>query len=240
MLKTRTSSSDAKNSGTIARNSVPKVPSSAKCEVEEQVKKIRQSFLKGITSLVFILEAKNEYSKGHSQRVSDVAVAIAEKLGMPQNEVEQIRIAGLVHDIGKVGISEMVLNKKDQLTKEEFRHIASHSVLGERILKPIVDDKEILAMVRHHHEHYDGTGYPDGLTARNIPVGARILAIADAYDAMTSRRPYRKVLNSILTYAELKKHAGIQFDPIIVNAFFETQKQMVASKDVRQAAIIYS
>ena len=209
-------------------------------KVEEQVKKIRQSFLNAITSLVFTLEAKDPYTRGHSQRVAKVAVDIAMELGMPQYMVEQIRIAGLVHDIGKVGVREMVLNKKDQLTVKEFMHIASHSTVGERILSPIFDDIEILKIVRHHHEKYDGTGYPDGLEADNIPAGARIIAVADAYDAMTSARPYRKALTDLAIAAEMRMHMGTQFDPVAVNAFIETRKRLVKSGPPKQAAVIYS
>ncbi|MFC2066394.1 HD-GYP domain-containing protein [Chloroflexota bacterium] len=209
-------------------------------KADEQAGKIRQSFLDAFASLVFILEAKSAYTSGHSQRVSRIAVGIANRLGMPQHNVEQIRMAGLLHDIGKVGVSETILTKQDQLTKEEFMHIASHSTVGEQILRPVVDDREILKMVRHHHEHYDGTGYPDGLKARNIPIGARILAVADAYDAMTSARPYRKAMTVLLTSLEVKRHAKTQFDPAVVNAFIGTLQTVSKPTPPKQAVVIYS
>ena len=195
-------------------------------QIEDPAKIIRQSFLDAIISLVITFEAKSEYTIYHSQKVARMSVNIANKLGMPPDKAEQIRIAGLVHDIGNVGVSELILNKQGQLTRGEFMQIFSHSTIGERLLRPIVNDKEILQMVKHHHERYDGTGYPDGLKADNIPIGARIIAVADAYDAMTSERPYRKGLSVVLTSLELKKHAGSQFDPIVVNAFFQTLKRV--------------
>lgn len=216
-------------------------------KVEEQTQKIRSSFLNSIKSLAFALEAKDKYTSGHSQRVAEMAVATARELGMPGDEVEKIRFAGLVHDIGKMGVRESVLNKPGELTNEEYHQIISHCAIGERILSPIMEDKDILEMVRHHHERYDGTGYPDGLSGEQIPQGAnilavaeactniscdeaskgklsrgaRILAVADAYDAMTSDRPYRKAMSPQHACGELQKGKGKQFDPVIVDAFLE-------------------
>jgi putative nucleotidyltransferase with HDIG domain len=216
-------------------------------KIRQQAEKIRESSLNSITSLVYALEAKDKYTSGHSQRVTEMATAVARQLGMPHDEVERIRLAGLVHDIGKIGVRESILNKAGMLTEEEYRHIASHCEIGERILSPIMEDKEILDMVRHHHERYDGTGYPDGVSAEQIPQGAsilaiaeacinispdeasktklsrgaRILAVADAYDAMTSDRPYRKAMSPQDAGAELEKGKGGQFDPVIVDAFLQ-------------------
>jgi len=136
-------------------------------KVKEQTQRIRESFLNSIKSLAYALEAKDKYTGGHSQKVAEVAVAIALELGMPEDKVEKIKLAGLVHDIGKIGVSESVLNKPGKLTDDEYRHIISHPEIGERILSPVVDDGEILDTVRHHHEHYDGTGYPDGLSVES-------------------------------------------------------------------------
>lgn len=214
-------------------------------KVSEQAKKIQDSFLRAIAALVYALEAKDKYSSGHSQRVANIAAAIAEKLNMSPDSIEKIRLAGLVHDIGKIGVREAVLNKPGKLTGEEYQHIISHCEIGERILIPIVEDKEILNMVRHHHEHYDGAGYPDGLSGEQIPQGAKILAVAeaylngsgdrtrsevlsqdasilavaDAYDAMTSTRPYRAALPLEAVLEEIKRGAGTQFDPVVVKAF---------------------
>jgi len=190
-------------------------------KVEEQAKRIRKSFLNAITALAYALEAKDRYTSGHSQRVTEMSVAIARELKMPRGKVEKIRLAGLIHDIGKIGIRESVLNKPGSLTDDEYGHIKSHPELGEHILAPIVEDKEILGMVRHHHECYDGRGYPDGLGGEQIPLGARIMAVADAYDAMTSERPYREAMGTEAACEEIKRCTGTQFDPVVVAAFLK-------------------
>jgi len=189
--------------------------------VGEQTEKIRNSFFQAVTALVHALEAKDIYTSGHSQRVSDLSVAICNKMRLPQPITEKIKMAGLVHDIGKIGIKENILNKPTGLTDEEFKQVCHHPEIGEYILAPIVNDTEILQLVRSHHERYDGTGYPDRIKGSQIPLGTRILAVADAYDAMTSDRPYRKAMSSQIAFQEIKSKAGTQFDPEIVAALFE-------------------
>jgi putative two-component system response regulator len=174
-------------------------------KVEEQAQKIRASFFNAVTALAYALEAKDVYTSGHSQRVTEISVAIAEHLGLPKETIEKIRLAGLVHDIGKIGVREVMLNKPDSLSDEEFEHVRLHSETGERILEPIVDDEEILKAVRHHHERYDVKGYPDGLRAEQIPRLARIIAVADTFDAMTSERLYRKALTIEAACAEVER-----------------------------------
>ncbi|AGG07689.1 chemotaxis protein CheY [Dehalococcoides mccartyi] len=188
-------------------------------KIKDQAEKIRSSFFNAITSLAYALEAKDSYTIGHSQRVAETSVAIAGAMELPFATVEQIRLAGLVHDIGKIGIRSACLNKAGNLTEEEYNHIKTHPSVGERILSPITEDHEILKIVRHHHEHFNGRGYPDGLKGEEIPLGARIMALADAYDAMTSLRPYRKAMTDIEAWEELKRCSGIQFDPEIVAVF---------------------
>jgi putative two-component system response regulator len=190
-------------------------------KVEEQAHKIRASFFNAITALAYALEAKDVYTSGHSQRVTDISVAIARHLGLDKETIEKIRLAGLVHDIGKIGVRESVLNKPGSLSDKEFRHVRLHSETGERILKPIVDDGEILKAVRHHHERYDGAGYPDGLKGEQIPQLARIIAVADTFDAMTSERPYRKAMTPQEACAEVERCRGTQFDPEAASAFLE-------------------
>jgi len=189
--------------------------------VEEQAQKIRASFFNAVTALAYALEAKDVYTSGHSQRVTEISVAIAEHLGLPEEGIEKIRLAGQVHDIGKIGVRESVLNKPGSLTDEEYKHVRLHSETGEHILKPIVEDKEILKAVRHHHERYDGAGYPDGLKGERIPLLARIIAVADTFDAMTSERPYRKALTKEAACAEVERCRGTQFDPEAADAFLE-------------------
>lgn len=197
-------------------------------KVEEQAQKIRASYFNAVTALAYALEAKDVYTSGHSQRVTEISVAIAEHLKLPKETIEKIRLAGLVHDIGKIGVREAVLNKPDSLSDEEYEHVRLHSVTGERILKPIVDDEDILKAVRHHHERYDGTGYPDRLKGEQIPQLARIISVADTFDAMTSERPYRKALTNEAACAEVERCRGTQFDPEAADAFLEVWR--VATK----------
>jgi HD-GYP domain-containing protein (c-di-GMP phosphodiesterase class II) len=183
------------------------------------MKKLLKPVPDSITSLVAALEARDEYISGHSRRVAGMAVLLALELDIPRSQVVKIGLAGLLHDIGKIGINESVLKKQGELSDDEYLHIASHSVIGENILKSVIDDREILMMVRHHHERYDGKGYPDGIAGQEIPVGAKILAVADTYDAMTSDRPYRRAVSPRIAFAEIRREANIQLDPGIVEAF---------------------
>ena len=200
--------------------------------VVEQTKEIRDSYLNAITALVHALEAKDKYTSGHSQRVAELAVATAGELGMSLESIEKIRLAGLVHDIGKIGLHESVLHKPSTLTEEEFEEVKSHCDVGERILSPVIKDEEILDMVRHHHEWVDGSGYPDGLSGEKMLLGARVLALADAYDAMTSERPYRPVMTDKDACAEIAGGKRTQFDPEVVDAFLRIKEKQSGSADV--------
>ncbi len=172
-----------------------------------------------IYALAATVDAKDSYTYGHSRKVSEYAVAMAEAANMPQDRVATIRAAGLLHDIGKLGIPDSILNKKTPLTDDEWKPIREHPELGVEILRHVIDLVYCLPAILHHHEHYDGSGYSSGLKGENIPTEARILAIADAYDAMTSLRPYRKQLSSQEAIDELKRCAGTHFDPELVNLF---------------------
>lgn len=200
-------------------------------KVEEQAKRIRAALLNAITALANALEAKDVYTSGHSQRVAETSVAIARELALPHDRIERIRLAGLIHDIGKIGVRESVLNKPGKLTDDESQHIRQHSVIGEHILAPVVGDEEILKTVRHHHERYDGSGYPDGLRGEQIPLGARILAVADTFDAMTSGRPYRQAMSADAACAEIKRCAGTQFDSEVADAFLRLRASRLHSRD---------
>jgi response regulator RpfG family c-di-GMP phosphodiesterase len=197
--------------------------------VEAQARRIRASFLSAVTALAYALEVKDRYTSGHSQRVAEISVTMGKALSMPQKSIEKVRLAGLIHDIGKIGIRESVLNKPSRLTEEEFQHVKCHPEIGEHILNPIVDDEEILMIVRHHHERYDGNGYPDRLSSEQIPLGARILAVADSYDAMTSERPYRKAMSTEMACAEVERCTGTQFDPEAAEAFLRTRNLVQSS-----------
>ena len=192
-------------------------------KIIEQSGRIRASFLNSIRSLVYALEAKDQYTSGHSQRVADISAAIARELHLPQDSIDKIVLAALVHDIGKIGIKESILNKPDKLTEEEFREVQKHPEIGERIMGPVADDEEILTYIRNHHCFFNGKGYPDHLKGYQIPMGARILAVADSYEAMTSERRYRKALSESESIAELIKGKNVQFDPEVVDAFIRSK-----------------
>jgi len=172
-----------------------------------------------IESFVQTLEARDSYTAGHSQRVSDLAASLARELHVPEAEVTIIHIAGDLHDIGKVGIPDGILLKSGRLSPSEFEIIQKHATLGHDILKGVKGLEDVALMVRHHHERYDGRGYPDGLRGEDIPLGARIIAIADSFDAMTSNRTYRPVMSVEAALAELWRERGRQFDPYLAACF---------------------
>jgi diguanylate cyclase (GGDEF)-like protein/putative nucleotidyltransferase with HDIG domain len=178
-----------------------------------------------VTSLAFAIDAKDHYTQGHSQKVSAYSVMIAQALGLTPVELEEIRLAGLLHDIGKVGIPEAILNKSGPLDATEWETMKTHTDLGARILEPLKPMIRIREMVRHHHEFYDGTGYPLRLEGDQIPYGARVIAIADAYDTITSERTYKKARTPEDAFAELERCAANQFDPEIVRVFIDTMRR---------------
>lgn len=185
-----------------------------------QAQRIEDIFLASIHSLVDALELRDTYTHGHSIRVSRYSVLIARELGMPDEFVRQVELGGRVHDIGKIGVREQVLHKASPLTEEEYRHVMEHPVTGWRTLQPLLRDHAIaLNVVRSHHERWDGKGLPDGLEGDAIPLEARIAAVADTFDAMTSHRPYRSSVPVDLTLQEIVDHGGTQFDARVVDAF---------------------
>lgn len=188
--------------------------------VAAQARRIEELFLASIKSLADALEVKDPYTHGHSIRVSRYSTVIANALGLPTEYVRQIELGGRVHDIGKIGVREAVLNKPGPLTDEEYAHIMTHPVVGWRILSPLFDENPIaLTVVRSHHERFDGRGIPDGLRGEDIPLEARIAAVADTFDAMTSVRPYRPGAPVAATVSELRRCSGTQLDPRCVDAF---------------------
>jgi diguanylate cyclase (GGDEF)-like protein/putative nucleotidyltransferase with HDIG domain len=185
-----------------------------------------QAVLDTVTSLAFAIDAKDHYTQGHSQKVSAYAALIAEALNMNDAEIEEIRLGGVLHDIGKVAIPENILNKSGPLNPEEWETMKSHVRFGAKILDPLAPLARIREMVLHHHEFFDGSGYPDSLAGQNIPLGARIIAVADAYDTITSDRTYKKGRSSPEALAELERCANAQFDGAIVEAFVRTMRQL--------------
>lgn len=194
--------------------------------VSEKTTELRETFVGAISSLAEALDAKDPYTNGHSKRVALICEVIAGAMKLDEKKTERIRLASALHDLGKIGVPEAILNKAGKLTDEEFGIVKTHSVRGERIIEPFVKDKGIREIVRHHHERYSGGGYPDGIIGPDIPVGARIMAIADAYDAMTSDRSYRKAMSPKMAESELAACSGKQFDPEIVEIFLQVCDQM--------------
>lgn len=184
--------------------------------VREQARRLERLYLSGVHSLVRALEAKDPHTRGHSDRVADFAAALAAEVGGV--DAETVRVGAQLHDIGKIGVMSAVLWKPGPLTADEHAHVRTHPVVGEQILAPMLDEQVILAIVRHHHERWDGAGYPDGLRGAETPLAARIVAVADAYDAMTTSRPYRIARTPAQAIAEIEAEAGTQFDPDIAAA----------------------
>jgi len=190
-------------------------------KVEEQTGEIRKIFLGAIEALVSALEAKDKYTGGHSRRVTNIALALGNELALSAKDVEDLRWGSLLHDIGKIAIDQVIQNKPDKLTREEYEHIMTHAGVGAHIVKPLVDGI-INEMIEHHHDHYDGSGLHQVIAGSSIPLEARIIAVADAFDAMTSDRPYRSTMSVAEAVHEIKRGAGTQFDPDIVTAFLKT------------------
>jgi putative nucleotidyltransferase with HDIG domain len=187
-------------------------------------------FAASVRALTSAIDAKDPYTHGHSERVARVAVCIGEEMGLDKEQLDTIYLGGLLHDIGKIGIDDQVLNKPGALTPEEYEHIKKHPQLGYDILRGVRQLQKILPIVLHHHESWDGTGYPHGLTGESTPLVARIAAVADAFDAMSSDRPYRQGMEDEKLDAILRDGAGKQWDPAVVDAFFACREK------IRQAA----
>ena len=177
--------------------------------------------LQTIQSLALAVEAKDPYTKGHSERVGEISEHLATMLGLSAADAERVRIAGILHDIGKIGVSESLLLKSSDLDSCEFESIKRHPIEGQNILRPLNFLNDILPAVYHHHERYDGNGYPDGLAGEDIPYWARIVHVADAYDAMTSDRPYRAAHSKSQAISEISRCAGTQLDPEISNSMLK-------------------
>ncbi len=185
-----------------------------------------QNFLKFAKVLAYTLEEKDPYISGHSERVCYYSDFIAKRLSIPPKERNEIQVAAYLHDVGKVGISNRFIHKKGTLTPIDWAIIKQHTKKSIELLAPLSLSSNILSYIQHHHERFDGTGYPDGLVGEQIPVGARIITISDAYDSMTSDHPYRKPLSHGEAKNELLKCAGKQFDPNLISVFLNVLKEM--------------
>ena len=191
-------------------------------ELQETYEQLENSYLETIEILRNTVEAKDFYTKGHSDRVSAYSVLIGEKLGLSENELKQLKIGGLFHDIGKIGIPDYILLKTEKLSNDEYSEIKNHPSIGAHILSNASIFADIIPIIKHHHERYDGNGYPGNLKGEEIPFLARITTVADAFDAMTTRRSYRDELSLDFAKSELINGKRTQFDPKIVDTFLET------------------
>jgi len=189
--------------------------------VNEQTKYIKKMVIKSINAMITTLEARDKYTKGHSKRVSYYSVSLGKGLNLNKNTIEQLRIASLLHDIGKIGVRDDILSKKGPLTVKEMCIIQKHPVIGEKILSNFINNEDILMGVKHHHEHYNGNGYPDGLENDNIPYFSRIINICDSFDAMTSDRPYRRSFIIDKALKDIYNKRYIQYDPYMADVFID-------------------
>lgn len=190
-------------------------------ELKDTYDKLERAYMESIQTLRYTVEAKDTYTRGHSDRVSEYSVLIGKHLGLSDDDLKTIQIGGLFHDIGKIGVPDSILLKTDKLTDDEYSEIKNHPTIGAHILSTASIFQDIIPIVKHHHEKYDGFGYPGKLKGEDIPYFARIAAVADTFDAMTSKRTYRDALPIDVVKEEIKKCKGTQFDPNIADVFLD-------------------
>ncbi len=187
--------------------------------LQESRKKLADYFFRMVQSLISMLEAKDKYTQGHSERVGEYAYKTTLKMGYPKEQAELLKLAGELHDIGKLAVPDHILKKNGKLTDQEMEVIRQHPIIGAEALKPVCFDEIIMASVYSHHERYDGGGYPQKIKGDQTSIFAQIISVVDAYDAMTTDRPYRNALDKNVAVGELKAHSGTQFNPMVVEAF---------------------
>ena len=190
-------------------------------QLQDTNEKLEKAYLESIQTLRYTVEAKDTYTRGHSDRVSEYSVLIGKHLGLSDDDLKTLRIGGLFHDIGKIGVPDSILLKTSRLTDDEYSEIKNHPSIGAHILSDATIFQDIIPIVKHHHERFDGNGYPSKLKGEDIPYLARITAIADSFDAMTSRRTYRDSLSLDIVKAEFEKNKGSQFDPKLADIFLD-------------------
>jgi putative nucleotidyltransferase with HDIG domain len=193
--------------------------------VNKQTHRLRHTFFSAITSLARTLEARDAYTSGHSLRVHKYAMHLARYIGLDEHNQKRLSLAAKLHDIGKVGLAEGILNKPAKLSESEVDQVKEHPIIGERILRPIVRNRAVLAAIRNHHERFDGAGYPDKLAGEEIPFLARMITVADCYDALTSSRAYRAAMSREEVLAILDAGKGTQFDPHLVSPFIRLMRE---------------
>jgi len=190
-------------------------------ELRDANEKLEKAYMESIETLRYTVEAKDVYTRGHSDRVSEYSVLIGKHLGLSDSDLKTLKIGGLFHDVGKIGIPDSILLKTEKLTDDEYSEIKNHPTIGVHILSNATIFQDIIPVVKHHHERFDGHGYPSQLKGGEIPLLARITAVADTFDAMTSRRSYRDALSLDIVKEEITKCSGSQFDPQITNVFLD-------------------
>ena len=190
-------------------------------ELKETYEKLEKAYMESIETLRLTVDAKDVYTRGHSDRVAEYSVLIGKKLGLSEEDIRTLKIGGLFHDIGKIGVPDSILLKDTKLSDDEYSQIKNHPSIGAHILSTATIFTDILPIVKHHHEKYDGTGYPSKLKGDEIPFLARIAAVADTFDAMTSKRPYRDALSLDIVKQEFERCSGTQFDPQIAKIFLD-------------------
>lgn len=190
-------------------------------QLSETNERLEKSYLEIVETLRYTVEAKDTYTRGHSDRVSAISVLIGKKVGLSEDDLKILQIGGLFHDIGKIGVPDTILRKEGKLTDEEFSEIKKHPSIGANILSTSTIFKDILPIVKYHHEKYDGSGYPENLKGEEIPYLARIASIADSFDAMTSKRTYRNALPLETVISEFRRCRGTQFDPELTDVFLD-------------------
>jgi putative nucleotidyltransferase with HDIG domain len=197
-----------------------------------QARSTRKDYQQALAGLVSAVNNHDSYTAGHSCRVSDYSGHLGRVLGLPRAEIAFLRQAGLVHDIGKIGIPDRVLRKNGRLTEDELHLIRLHPILGASILSRFEKMERMIPVVLHHHERWDGSGYPSGISGVDIPHAARAIFVADAFDAMTTDRPYGEILSADEALAELRRCSGEQFDPVLVDAMHEAWRSGLLDADI--------
>ena len=190
-------------------------------ELKDTYDKLEKAYLESVETLRFTVEAKDTYTRGHSDRVSEYSVLLGNKLGLSDEDINTLKIGGLFHDIGKIGVPDSILLKTSKLTDDEYSEIKNHPSIGAHILSNATIFQNVIPIVKHHHERYDGNGYPGKLKGEDIPFLSRITAVADSFDAMTSKRTYRDSLSLDIVKSEIERCKGTQFDPDLADAFLD-------------------
>ncbi len=208
---------------------------SASIRIGDLYEQLTQSMIGTAESMAAAMAAKDSYTAGHAHSISELAVEVGREIGLPESALDDLRYGGVFHDIGKIAVPDALINKAGPLTEDEFEIVKTHPVVGAEILAPVPFLYGVRTIVRHAHEHWDGSGYPDGLKGRRIPLGARIMLAVDAYHAMTSDRPYRARLSEKEADGELAARAGSQFDPEVITALMSVLARRLATRPVGAA-----